>query len=457
MSWDFLTDASLPPWHLLGTLGPLAFGDPRGTYWPGLWNEWHERLLYVGIVPLVAASRAAGRWRWACWGGAALAVALAFGRYVPWYAWTQALPGYPTFRIPSKHLTLAALALALAAGLGISRLHGRRVALAALAGAALLSPIGPAADWLPAVAVLLGGSEKLALPAVRESAVALAAAGLRPSAIVLLVVAMLALLPASWGRRGLLLLAIVELGVVLQPYRVDPADPQVVVAQAEPLRGHARAAVVGDQSAVLANFGMVLRVTQPGGYVPLFSGEYMALLTGTANASVVLQVAQADDPALPLLGYGVVVDREKSLVMIAEPPPPQAWVARCTWPGTARDVREPDFPRRACIARATTTERELPVPSGPARVMAEGAGRLLVEAEGPGWLVTTRPWYPGWSAWLDGAPAPVEVVDGALVGLALPTGQHTVSFSYRPAGLEAGLVISIGAALGLVDLWRRRF
>jgi hypothetical protein len=254
-----------------------------------------------------------------------------------------------------------------------------------------------------------------------------------------------------------LLLAIVELGVVLQPYRVDPADPQVIVGQAGPLRGHARAAAVGAQSAILANFGPVLRVTQPGGYVPLYSAQYMALLTGTANASVVLQVAQADDPALMLLGYGVVIDWEKSMVFIADPPPRQAWVARCTWPGTARDVRDPDFPRQACVALATATEREQPVPPGPAQMVAEGAGRLLVEAEGPGWLVTTQPWYPGWAAQLDGAPAPVEVVDGALVGLALPAGEHTVTLSYRPAGLEAGIVISIGAALGMLDLWRRRF
>ena len=30
MSWDFLTGASLPPWHILTLFGPLVFGDPRG-------------------------------------------------------------------------------------------------------------------------------------------------------------------------------------------------------------------------------------------------------------------------------------------------------------------------------------------------------------------------------------------------------------------------------------------
>ena len=86
--------------------------------------------------------RASGRWRWACWGGAALAIGLAFGRYVPWYAWTQWFPGYLSLRIPSKHLTLAALALALAAGLGLPRLAGRHLAAGALVVAAALAAIG---------------------------------------------------------------------------------------------------------------------------------------------------------------------------------------------------------------------------------------------------------------------------------------------------------------------------
>src|SRR5262249_52332176 len=64
LGWDFQTGASLPPWHLLGALQPLVFGDPRNTYWPGPGYEWHERLLFIGLVPLIAAARAKGRWRW---------------------------------------------------------------------------------------------------------------------------------------------------------------------------------------------------------------------------------------------------------------------------------------------------------------------------------------------------------------------------------------------------------
>jgi hypothetical protein len=455
LSWDFLTGASLPPWHLLGTLAPAVFGDPpSGTYWPSASNEWHERLLYVGLVPLLAAAWASGRWRWVCWACAIVAVALAFGRFAPWYAWAQAvLPGYATFRIPSKHLGLAALALALAAGLGIPRLQGRRVALVAVGIALFLGAASlTCAQWFPAVVPLLGGSDALANPAVREALGGLAAPALAVAALLLALVAVAALLPPPWAIRAQLLLAIVDLGLVLQPFRIQLADPQGIVAEGAPLREHARAAWVGGNDVLLGNYGPVLRVTQPAGYNPLFSNSYANLVTGQ-DQPVLVGIGRADNPVLYLLGYSVVIDPARAQVVVYEPAPPQAWVAHCVWPGTARDVRAPEFPRQACIALADATQRQEPVPPGPASVLAERPGWLLVQAEGPGWLVTTQPWYPGWAAWVDGAPATAEVVDGALVGVPLRPGAQTITLRYRPAGLELGILVSLATAVVLVGSW----
>jgi len=166
-----------------------------------------------------------------------------------------------------------------------------------------------------------------------------------------------------------------------------------------------------------------------------------------------MDVERGDDPILYLLGYGVVIDREKALVTIVEPPPPSVWVARCVWPGTAREVRAPDFPRQSCVARSTATVREPPTPPGRADLIVERAGWLQGRAEGPGWLVTTQPWYPGWTARVDGAPAAVEAVDGALVGVQLPPGEHAITLDYRPAGLERGLLISGAVGLVLLVSW----
>ena len=85
-------------------------------------------------------------------------------------------------------------------------------------------------------------------------------------------------------------------------------------------------------------------------------------------------------------------------VTLFEPPPPRAWVARCVRPGGALEARQPDFPRTACITRERAAGIRSPCRPGPARIVAEGAGWLTVNASGPGWLVTTQPWYPGWHA-----------------------------------------------------------
>jgi len=454
MEWDFRTAASLPPWHLLELFGPLSFGDPRGGYWPGPHYEWHERLLYVGIVPLLAAGFLAGSWRWLCWGAAVVAVAFAFGGYAPWYPLVELLPGYADLRIPSKHLVLAALALALAAGLGLERLHGKRAAGATIVLAAVVAVLGSTMDlWVPALAALTGGSELLTSQA-RRALAGSTSAGVLVAVIVLVLAAIAMRLPPKLPRRAILVaLAAVELILVLQPFRLRPADPAQIVAESAVLRSYRRAALIGEGAPVLANYGPVTRVQQPGGYVSLFSGEYMTLVTGRSNAKVEIELQRDAVPFLYLLGYEAVIDRRGGRDSVLELSAPRAWVARCSWPGGAREVRESSFPRQECVTRRTASVREAPVDPGPARIVAEGNNWLTVEVEGPGWLVTTRPWYPGWSAQAGGAVLPVEPVDGALVGVALPAGQHTVTIGYRPAGLDFGLGISGLAALALAALW----
>ena len=134
-------------------------------------------------------------------------------------------------------------------------------------------------------------------------------------------------------------------------------------------------------------------------------------------------------------------------------------MARCTWPGGAREVRDPRFPRQSCVTHRAATAQDAPIAPGPARIVEEGAGWLTVEAEGPGWLVTTQPWYPGWSAQSPSGALAVEPIDGALVGVALPPGPQTVALRYRPASLDRGLVVSGLALLAVAALWwleRRR-
>jgi hypothetical protein len=373
---------------------------------------------------------------------------------VPWYAWAQVLPGYSTFRIPSKHVPLSALSLALAAGLGIERLRGRRVAIAALAGAVtvLLASLtfGPLYARLEPV---LGTADVLANAPGADMLGGMAAGPLLTASVILLAAGLTVLLGTPWARAGLLLLALVDLTVVLQPFRWAPQDPQNILYQTDGIRDYPRAALVGPWDIIVGNYGPVLHTTQPTGYTALFSSGYATLMTGNPDPDVFVAVGSAENPGLAVMGYPVVFDNAARHLSILEPSPPRAWVARCAWPGGAQAVRDRAFPYQSCVTRSATTERQTPVDPGPATVVAERNHWLQIDAQGPGWLMTGEPYYPGWTAQVDGTPAALEVLDGAVVGVALTGGTHVVTLQYLPGGLGLGLLLSAVSGGALIGLW----
>lgn len=79
---------------------------------------------------------------------------------------------------------------------------------------------------------------------------------------------------------------------------------------------------------------------------------------------------------------------------------------------------------------------------------------VRTKADDTNLLVLGENHYPGWHAYLDGRPAGVLRVDYNLRGVLVPTGEHEVSFVYRPKSLMAGAVVSLLAALGLLLWWR---
>jgi hypothetical protein len=111
----------------------------------------------------------------------------------------------------------------------------------------------------------------------------------------------------------------------------------------------------------------------------------------------------------------------------------------------------------------------LPFESGPAgagigtvQVLADAPGSVMlnVDANAPGILVLSEAWYPGWAAEIDGAAAQALPVDGALVGVPVPAGQHTVNLRFRsPALLWGGLVsiawLAAAALLALIRIQRK--
>jgi hypothetical protein len=90
--------------------------------------------------------------------------------------------------------------------------------------------------------------------------------------------------------------------------------------------------------------------------------------------------------------------------------------------------------------------------SGTTRIVTDLPERVVIDtnADEPGYLVLSDTFDPGWSATVDGKPAPIRPAYVAFRAVFLPRGDHTIVFTYCPAGFELGLGLSgCGIVLGI--------
>jgi hypothetical protein len=110
-------------------------------------------------------------------------------------------------------------------------------------------------------------------------------------------------------------------------------------------------------------------------------------------------------------------------------------------------------PRRWAIV-----ETEVAVPDcreGPMREATTErprAGEVRVAATGPGLLVLTDSWYPGWRATVDGVETAIVRADATFRGVVVGEGDHDVVFRYRPTWLPWSTALA-GIGLALL-VWR---
>jgi hypothetical protein len=118
-------------------------------------------------------------------------------------------------------------------------------------------------------------------------------------------------------------------------------------------------------------------------------------------------------------------------------------------------LRSPDFKpaSEAVILSADMggEERSLidATPPDPANARVEIASyspesvNVSVSNSRAGLLVLTDAYYPGWEVTIDGQPVPIRRVNHMFRGVAVPAGEHSVTFNYRPATLRSGLIVSL--------------
>lgn len=99
-------------------------------------------------------------------------------------------------------------------------------------------------------------------------------------------------------------------------------------------------------------------------------------------------------------------------------------------------------------------------PRGGATIRSYDLNKIVidVETECPGLLVLSDTYFPGWTASVNGEPAPVRPTDIAFRGVEVGAGRSSVVFRYRPKTFRLGLQMAIVAvaAIGLTAAgsWR---
>jgi uncharacterized membrane protein YfhO len=126
-----------------------------------------------------------------------------------------------------------------------------------------------------------------------------------------------------------------------------------------------------------------------------------------------------------------------------------------------RALNDPDLdPRRELVLPVGQDVHPVPVSfAGAVRERERRMDRLAVDVDmsAPGWLVLVEAWEPGWSAHVDGTPAPVLRANGLFRAVAVPVGRHRVDLTYQPPALRAGLALTTAAVVAgaAVAAWPR--
>ena len=77
---------------------------------------------------------------------------------------------------------------------------------------------------------------------------------------------------------------------------------------------------------------------------------------------------------------------------------------------------------------------------------------IKTQSSGPGVLLVSQTYYPGWKATVDGTQTDVLQADVTLTGVSVPAGTHEVRLVFQPLSFRIGLGITIFSTILLLAL-----
>lgn len=491
--FEFATDYSLPPAHLITLFVPEFFGEPITS---GYWSvpTFEELTYYAGLLVflgIILALRKPSKLSWFYLLLMIFGLALALGRYGILYP--LAYEFFPPFRIVRAPGRAAFLFLfATAAMFGHSFSNWMDVPLEER-----VAKLAPAWRWTLSLAAVLGimalaatGAVFMVIHPSDTSGRLWHQIGGYAAAVVIFVIgggliwAFLAT-PADNGRRRLLLsIALIVLTIsdmwffALKFVRLEPAVPDAMWVDARE--------IVGDTVERVLPWGVSLFEQNGPLQVGLNSVFGYDSLEPANHVALASSVPDPRSTAYDILGARYVIspreldqysDGERPLTLLEQTG--SAWVYERARPlpvarlvyateviadnstAVAR-VHQSDFdPQKTVILDAAP-----PCTLGPtaadsrADILAAepGSWRIRVQSEETVLLVLAETNYPGWEVTVDGRPAQSLRAYTTLRAVCVPPGEHEVVWHYAPTiYFFGGLVTGAALLILLVSLylWRR--
>ena len=189
------------------------------------------------------------------------------------------------------------------------------------------------------------------------------------------------------------------------------------------------------------------------------------LLAGRTNTEYLVSPARIEDPRLEEVHVGsrAALYRYRNVL-------PRAFLVGTTEvvPGDAAAGRylSGEFDARTSVILEEPLPADVEVQEGATGVVEwverePDAFTLRVAPDKPAMLVVLDNYFPAWKAFVDGREVPVHRANFTFRAIAVPAGEHTVTFRYVPTELRSGAAISLVLlalllATVLIGAWRER-
>lgn len=484
--FEFATDYSLPPAHLITLANPRFFGEPVNI---GYWSvpTFEELTYYAGLITFIGlalALRKPTRLAWFLMVMMAFGLWLALGRYGALYPILfDLLPPFRLMRAPARATILYLFAATALLGHTMGNWRALPLEERTAALGRLFPPLLAVVTILGAVALTATGAVFIATHPTDTSGRLWHQVGGYASALVIFLVgggllwAFLKTRPQQTSRRNTLLAALVLLliadmwqfgyGLV----NLQQMGPDQVWQDAKAVIGETEDRVLPWGMPIFGqNGGMQVGLNSVFGYDSLAPATHIALTSSVPDprsSAYDILGARYVIAEVPLdeftAGEGALILMENHGAAWVYQRPNPAPVVRLAFEAEViaddaaaiAEIHSAGFDPHVTAILDEPPPCEIgPRPAEPEQATIEayesGYWRIRTQSASPSLLLLAETAHPGWGVSIDGDAAQPLRAYTTVRAVCVPAGEHLIEWSYAPASFKIGGVISLLVLLVVV-------